>query len=174
MFFGRKELREKKFIDYVLEDIPFGLDDMFAHDQGLNAGQNSMRTVMLGPEKGSIENAAITSALKSAWFLSILAGVAENSNIKIPDGYKLYHAMMVEDAWGSTYEFRDGVKWGVRLGDASVIVINAIVKNKFNDLLDHQKQKLLAFIQAVFPEIVSFEHAKAVIAIANKLTVKYQ
>jgi len=88
MFFGRKKVREKKFIDYVLQDIPFGLDDMFALDQGLNAGQNSMRTVMLGPEKGSIENAAITRALKYAWFLSILAGVAENSNIKIPDAYQ--------------------------------------------------------------------------------------
>ena len=65
MFFGRKKLREKKFIDYVLQDIPFGLVEMFAVDQGLNVDQNLMRTFILGPEKGSIENAAITNALKS-------------------------------------------------------------------------------------------------------------
>jgi hypothetical protein len=62
--------------------------------------------------------------------------------------------MMVQDAWGSTYEFRDGVKWAVRRGDCKVIVIKALVRKKFDGLLDHQKQQLLAFIQTTFPDIV--------------------
>ena len=43
MFFGRKKVREKKFIDYVLQDIPFGLDEMFALDQGLNDNTSNVQ-----------------------------------------------------------------------------------------------------------------------------------
>ena len=174
MFFGRKKLKEKKFIDYVLEDIQFGLDQMFAFDQVQNDWQESMRISVHGPEKGSIEHAEITKALRYAWFLAILAGVAEASNINIPDDYKLYHAMMIEDAWGCTYEFRDGMRCAVRRGDDQCNVIKMIVKRSFDGLLDAQKQKLLGFVRTVFPEIVNFEYAKAVIEIANTLTVKYQ
>ena len=48
-----------------------------------------------------------------------------------------------------------------------------MVKNKFDNLLDYQKQRLLAFIQITFPEIVSVAHVGALIEFANKLTVKY-
>ena len=37
MFFGKKKIREKKFIDYVLEDMPFGLDDLLVMDQIFNS-----------------------------------------------------------------------------------------------------------------------------------------
>jgi hypothetical protein len=79
MFFGKKKIKEKKFIDYVLEDIPFELGDLLAMDQAFNSSNCLMRTAILGPEKGAIENDAITNAIKSAYFLSILAGVAEHS-----------------------------------------------------------------------------------------------
>jgi hypothetical protein len=174
MFFGKKKIKEKRFIDYVLEDIPFGLDDTFAMDQEINSSNCLMRTAILGAEKGAIENAAITKAIKSAYFLTILACFAEHSNINIPEDYQLYHLMMVEDAWGSTYEYRDGIKWAVRRGDISVIFIKSMVKNKFDNLLDYQKQKLLAFIHITFPGIVSVAHVGALIEFANKLTVKYQ
>jgi hypothetical protein len=49
-----------------------------------------------------------------------------------------------------------------------------LVKKKFDDLLEHQKQDLLAFIQTTFPDIVSVAHVGTLIEFANKLTVKYQ
>jgi hypothetical protein len=64
--FGKKKIKEKKFIDYVLEDIPFELGDLLAMDQAFNSSNCLMRTAILGPEKGAIENDAITNAIKSA------------------------------------------------------------------------------------------------------------
>jgi hypothetical protein len=55
MFFGKKKLKEKKFIDYVLEDIPFGLDDTFAMDQEINSSNCLMRTTILGAEKAQLK-----------------------------------------------------------------------------------------------------------------------
>lgn len=51
MFFGKKKIKEKKFIDYVLEDIPFELGDLLAMDQAFNSSNCLMRTAILGPEK---------------------------------------------------------------------------------------------------------------------------
>jgi hypothetical protein len=70
MFFGKKKIKEKRFIDYVLEDIPFGLDDTFAMDQAINSSNCLMRTTILGAKKGAIENAAITKAIKSPIFVN--------------------------------------------------------------------------------------------------------
>jgi hypothetical protein len=169
--FGKKKIKEKKFIDYVLEDLPLGLDATMGAE--ITVGR-LMRTTTLGAEKGAIENAGITNAKKSAYFLVVLAGVAEHSNINIPEDYQLYLLMKIGDAWGHTYEFRDGVRWAVRRGDGKCDLVKMLVKKKFDGLLEQQKQYLLAFIHTTFPDIVSVAHVGTLIEFANKATVKYQ
>lgn len=174
MFFRKRQINEKRYIDYILEDVPLGMYEFYELDQTLDFSNSQMRMHLLGREEGAIENKVISDAVKSVYFLTVLISVAELSNIKIPEDLNLYHHMLVGRAWGTTPErvYKNGIRWVVNREESKINAVKAIIKNKYDSISDYQKNQLLTFVQTAFPAINSFEDAKAIIYVANELTIK--